>query len=240
MRTIARIDIKNDSVIKGINLEGLRKIGDPVKIAKEYYTGGIDELLIIDSVASLYGRNNLFDLIKNIANEIFVPITLGGGIRSLKDIENALNSGADKVAINSKALENPNFLNEATSNFGESTIIVNIEAKKIDVSSWEAYKFCGRERTNLNVNDWINTIQDKGCGEILLTSIDKEGTETGFDIDLIKNVYEIIKKPLIVSGGCGSLDDIKELKKKFKNASVALASVLHYKTLKISEINFLK
>jgi len=224
-------------VIKGINLEGLRKIGDPVKIAKEYYTSGIDELLIIDSVASLYGRNNLFDLIKNIANEIFVPITLGGGIRSLKDIENALNSGADKVAINSKALENPNFLNEATSNFGESTIIVNIEAKKIDVSSWEAYKFCGRERTNLNVNDWINTIQDKGCGEILLTSIDKEGTETGFDIDLIKNVYEIIKKPLIVSGGCGSLDDIKEVRKKFKNVSVALASVLHYKTLKISEIN---
>ena len=237
MRTIARIDIKNNSVIKGINLEGLRKIGDPVSIAKNYYENGIDELLIIDSVASLYGRNNLFDLIKNITNEIFAPITLGGGIRSLKDIENALNSGADKVAINSKALENPNFLNEATSNFGESTIIVNIEAKKIDVSSWEAYKFCGRERTNLNVNDWINTIQDKGCGEILLTSIDKEGTETGFDIDLIKNVYEIIKKPLIVSGGCGSLDDIKEVRKKFKNVSVALASVLHYKTLKISEIN---
>lgn len=237
MRTIARIDIKNDSVIKGINLEGLRKIGDPVKIAKEYYTSGIDELLIIDSVASLYGRNNLFDLIKKIANEIFVPITLGGGIRSLKDIENALNSGADKVAINSKALENPNFLKEATSNFGESTIIVNIEAKKITDNSWEAYKFCGRERTNLNVNDWINTIQEKGCGEILLTSIDKEGTETGFDIDLIKNVHEIIKKPLIISGGCGSLDDIKKVRKKFKNVSVALASVLHYKNLKISEIN---
>ena len=240
MRTIARIDIKNDSVIKGINLEGLRKIGDPTDIAKQYYANGIDELLIIDSVASLYGRNNLFDLIKDITKNIFVPITLGGGIRSLKDIENALNSGADKVAINSKALENPNFLSEATSNFGESTIIVNIEAKKIDESSWEAYKFCGRERTNLNLIDWINTIQSKGCGEILLTSIDKEGTEAGFDINLIKNVYEIIKKPLIVSGGCGSLDDIKELKKKFKNASVALASVLHYKTLKISEINFLK
>jgi cyclase len=240
MRTIARIDIKNDSAIKGINLEGLRKIGDPTDIAKQYYANGIDELLIIDSVASLYGRNNLFDLIKNITKNIFVPITLGGGIRSLKDIENALNSGADKVAINSKALENPNFLSEATSNFGESTITVNIEAKRITGSSWEPYKFCGRERTNLNLIDWINTIQSKGCGEILLTSIDKEGTEAGFDIDLIKNVYEIIKKPLIVSGGCGSLDDIKELKKKFKNASVALASVLHYKTLKISEINFLK
>ena len=236
MRTIARIDIKNDNVIKGINLEGLRKIGNPVNIAKEYYSNGIDELLIIDSVASLYGRNNLFDLIKNITNDIFVPITLGGGIRSLEDIERALNSGADKVAINSKALENPNFLKEAVSNFGESTIVVNIEAKKIKDNTWEPYKFCGREKTNLNINEWINTIQNKGCGEILLTSIDKEGTETGFDTDLIKNVYEKISKPLIVSGGCGNLDHIKEIRKKFKIASVALASVLHYKILKISEI----
>ena len=171
MRTIARIDIKNENVIKGINLEGLRKIGNPNRIIKDYYINGIDELLIIDSVASLYGRNNLFELIKNITNDIFVPITLGGGIRSLKDIEDALNSGADKVAINSKALESPNFLTEAVSNFGESTIIVNIEAKKIREKSWEPYKFCGREKTNLKIEDWIYTIQSKGCGEILLTSI---------------------------------------------------------------------
>jgi len=236
MRTIARIDIKNKSVIKGINLEGLRKVGDPINIAKKYYSEGIDELLIIDSVASLYGRNNLFELIKKITNEIFVPITLGGGIRSLKDIENSLNSGVDKVAINSKALEEPNFLKEAVSNFGESTIVVNIEAKKISDGKWEPYKFCGRERTNLDVNNWIDTIQNKGCGEILLTSIDKEGTETGFDIELINAVYQISHKPLIVSGGCGKLDDIKKIGQKFKNVSVALASVLHYKTLKISEI----
>ena len=145
MRTIARIDIKSNFVIKGINLEGLRKIGDPIKIVNDYYADGIDELLIIDSVASLYGRNNLFDLIKNITEDIFVPITLGGGIRSLKDIENALNSGADKVAINSMALENPNFLSQAVSNFGESTILVNIEAKNISKNIWEPYKFCGRE-----------------------------------------------------------------------------------------------
>lgn len=236
MRTIARIDIKNESVIKGINLEGLRKIGDPVSIAKGYYEKGIDELLIIDSVASLYGRNNLFDLIKNITKDIFVPITLGGGIRSLKDIENALNSGADKVAINSMALENPNFLKEAVSNFGESTIVVNIEAKKIMNNIWEPYKFCGREKTDLNINSWIETIHNKGCGEILLTSIDKEGTETGFDIDLINNVYKKISKPLIVSGGCGNLSDIKKLRKNFQSVSVALASVLHYKILNISEI----
>ncbi len=236
MRTIARIDIKNESVIKGINLEGLRKVGNPIDIAKKYYSEGIDELLIIDSVASLYGRNNLFNLIKNITNEIFVPITLGGGIRSLKDIENSLNSGVDKVAINSKALEQPNFLKEAVSNFGESTITVNIEAKKIDDKKWEPYKFCGRERTNLDIVNWIKTIQNKGCGEILLTSIDKEGTETGFDIDLVNEVYELTDKPLIISGGCGKINDLQTIKQKFPNVSVALASVLHYKTLKISEI----
>lgn len=236
MRIIARIDIKNESVIKGINLEGLRKIGNPINIAKEYYIGGIDELLIVDSMASLYGRNNLFDLIKKITKNIFIPITLGGGIRSLKDIENALNSGADKVAINSKALEMPKFLNEAILNFGESTIVVNIEAKKINDNKWEPYKFCGREKTNLDIKDWINTIQNQGCGEIILTSIDKEGTETGFDIDLIENVYEKIHKPLIISGGCGRLEDITEVKKKFNNLSIALASVLHYKILKIEDI----
>ena len=235
MRTIARIDIKNQSVIKGINLEGLRKIGNPEKIIKEYYLNGIDEIIIIDSVASLYGRNNLFDLIKNITKDIFVPIVLGGGIRSLKDIEKSLNSGADKVSINSKALEDPNFLSKAISNFGESTILVSIEAKKIRDEKWEAYKFCGREKTNLNIIDWIKKIQDKGCGEILLTSIDKEGTETGFDIELINNVYDIVKKPLIISGGCGNLGHIKEIN-KFKNLSIALASVLHYRNLKISEI----
>ena len=236
MRIIARIDIKNDNVIKGINLEGLRKIGNPEKIIKDYYSSGIDEILMIDSVASLYGRNNLFNFIKKITQNIFVPITLGGGIRSLSDIENALNSGADKVAINSMALENPNFLSEAVSNFGSSTIVANIEAKKVTDNVWEPYKFCGREKTNINLIDWLKTIQDKNCGEILLTSIDKEGTESGFDLDLIKNVYEKINKPLIISGGCGNINHIKLVKEKFKNSSVALASVFHYKKLSIPQI----
>ena len=131
IRLISRLDIKGPNLIKGIHLEGLKKIGNPNEFATKYYNEGIDEILYMDIVASLYGRNNLFDLIKNITEDIFVPITLGGGIRSLKDIENALNSGADKVAINSMALENPNFLSQAVSNFGESTILVNIEAKNI-------------------------------------------------------------------------------------------------------------
>ena len=236
MRTIARIDVKNEFVIKGINLEGLRKIDRPDRIINKYYNDGIDELLIIDSVASLYGRNNLFKLIKEVTSEIFVPITLGGGIRSLKDIEDSLKSGADKVAINSKALEDPDFLKSATRNFGESTIIVNIEAKKLNYEKWEPYKFCGRENTNIDLENWIKIIHDRGCGEILLTSIDHEGTEMGFDIKLIKKVYPLIKKPLIISGGCGNLNHILDLKKKFQNVSIALASVLHYNILKIPEI----
>ncbi len=236
MRAIARIDIKNNYVIKGINLEGLRKVGDPELIIKDYYNNHIDELLILDSVASLYGRNNLYDIISKITEDIFIPITLGGGIRSLKDIENSLNSGVDKVAINSKAIEDPNFLKEAVSNFGESTIVVNIEAKKIGQDTWEPYKFCGREKTNLSLDYWIEKVQEMGCGEILLTSIDQEGTESGFDIELIEKAHDKIFKPLIVSGGCGNLEHIKEVNDKFDNTSVALASVLHYKKLKIFDI----
>tara|TARA_A100001011_G_scaffold336814_1_gene366584 strand:- start:3587 stop:4327 length:741 start_codon:yes stop_codon:yes gene_type:complete len=236
MRIISRLDIKNNFVIKGINLEGLRKIGEPKTIIEKYYKEKIDELLIIDSVASLYGRNNLFDFIKKITKEIFVPITLGGGIRSLSDIEKALNSGADKVSINSQALSEPKFLQEATKNFGESTIVVNIEAKEISPNNWEPYKFCGRERTNINLNDWLKKIHDFGCGEILLTSIDKEGTESGFDLRLLDSIYNIISKPLIMSGGCGKLEDISYIFENFKYTSVALASVLHYQKLNIKKI----
>lgn len=236
MRIISRLDIKNNFVIKGINLEGLRKIGEPKTIIEKYYKEKIDELLIIDSVASLYGRNNLFDFIKKITKEIFVPITLGGGIRSLSDIEKALNSGADKVSINSQALSEPKFLQEATKNFGESTIVVNIEAKEISPNNWEPYKFCGRERTNINLNDWLKKIHDFGCGEILLTSIDKEGTESGFDLRLLNSIYNIISKPLIMSGGCGKLEDINYIFENFKYTSVALASVLHYQKLNIKKI----
>jgi len=236
MRIIARLDVKNNFVIKGINLEGLRKIGEVKNITEKYYKEKIDEILIMDSVASLYGRNNLFDFIKGISKEIFVPITLGGGIRTLFDIEKALNSGADKVSINSQALLEPKFLQEATQNFGESTIVVSIEAKKIAPKTWEPYKFCGRERTNINLNEWLNTIQDFGCGEILLTSIDKEGTETGFDLSLLNSIYNKITKPLIISGGCGKLEDIKYIHENYKDTSVALASVLHYDILNIKKI----
>ena len=236
MRIIARIDIKNNYVIKGINLEGLRKIGNPKPIIEKYYNDGIDEIIIMDAVASLYGRNNLFNLIKDITKEIFVPITLGGGIKNLKDIEKALNSGADKVSINSAALENSKLLSESSNRFGASTIVASIEAKRIEKRKWEPYKYSGRERSNKDLIDWIKETQDKGCGEILLTSVDHEGTEKGFDIELIDNIKEYVHRPLIISGGCGSINDIINIQNNFHDDSVAIASVLHYEKVKISKI----
>ena len=191
MRIISRIDIKNEFVIKGINLEGLRKIGDPLEIATNYYRDGIDEIMMMDAVASLYGRNNLFDIVEKSVKNIFVPITLGGGIRSLNDIDKALKSGADKVAINSYATENPNFIKEAVKNFGSSTITVYVEAKNVGEGKWEAYKNSGRDKTGLEIIDWIQKVQDYNCGELLITSIDYEGLQEGFDLELLNKLLKV-------------------------------------------------
>tara|TARA_B100001540_G_scaffold315256_1_gene342071 strand:+ start:9866 stop:10588 length:723 start_codon:yes stop_codon:yes gene_type:complete len=239
VRVIARIDIKNEFVIKGINFEGLRKVGDPLRLAEKYYKEGIDEIVFIDAVASLYERNHLFKIIEHATENIFCPITLGGGIRSLSDIEKALNSGADKVSINSYATENPSFIKKAVDEFGSSTITVNVDAKKIDNNKWEVYKFYGREKTGLELVSWIDQIQNLDCGEILLSSIDNEGLCNGFDIELLDSVYNGIKKPLIFSGGFGSINDIHKLK-KYKNISISIASALHYNKTTLDEINKIK
>jgi cyclase len=236
MRLIPRLDIKNDYVIKGINLEGLRKVGKPLDLLEKYYKEGADEICLIDSVASLYGRNNLFSIIENATKNIFIPLTVGGGIRSLKDIELALNSGADKVAINSYATENPNFIFEASKNFGSSTIISYIEAKKKNHSKWEAYKYFGREKTGLDIIDWIKKVQDLGCGEILLTSVDHEGLEKGLDYNLLDNIVKILNVPLIFSGGFSGIDDIKKIEKNYKNVSLSISSVLHYDKIKLKDL----
>ena len=234
MRIIARLDVKNNFVIKGINFEGLRKIGDPLKLAKKYYEEKIDEIMFIDAVASLYDRNNLFNIIDQSTKEIFCPITLGGGIRSLEDIDKALKSGADKVAINSHAIENPQFIKQAVENFGSSTILVNIEAKKIN-NDWEIYKFYGREKTGIKLLEWLDTVQEMDCGEIILTSIDKEGLQTGMDFELLDYINDKINRPLIFSGGFNNLDELQKIK-KYPFISISIASVLHYQTLKVQDI----
>ena len=226
MRIISRLDIKNDYVIKGINLEGLRKIGNPLEIAKRYYKKGVDEFFLLDCVASLYRRNNLFDLIKECTKEIFIPLTIGGGIRSLKDIEKCLENGADRIAINSYVTENPKFLLEATRHFGSSTIVSYIEAKKIK-DNYEVYKYYGREPTGIFLIDWLKIIQDYHCGEIILTSIDNDGLKTGFDIEMVEKIKNFIYTPLVISGGCGKLEHRKNLKKIYPDTNIALGSCLH-------------
>ena len=235
MRIIPRIDIKNDFLIKGINFEGLRKLGDPEIFIKKYYEAGCHEVLISDVVASLYGRNHLFDFIKKITKEIFIPVTIIGGIRDIDDIKNALNAGADKVGLNTAIVNDISFLSESIKYFGESNIVVSIEAKRLN-NKWEVYTNSGRERTNIDIFDWIEEIQKIGCGEILITSIDSDGGLNGFDKKLLLNLSKKkIKKPLILSGGFASNDHINEFKKYFNNDAISIGSAFHYGNLKVKE-----
>ena len=229
MRIIPKIDIKNDYVVKSINLEGVRKVGNPNDLAQKYYHDGADEIIFMDVVASLYGRNNIFDLIKKFSKDIFIPITVGGGIRTLQDIETALYSGADKVSINSAGLKNENFLKEASKEFGSSTIVSSIEVKKIE-NQWYCYYEFGRENSQIKLLDWISKINQIGCAEVLLTSIDKEGTRNGFDLELIEKIHQNnFNIPIIYSGGCGNIDDIINIKKYIlEGDGISLSSILHY------------
>ena len=234
LRLIARLDIKNDFVVKGINFEGLRKIGNPKDLALKYYKSGIDEIMYMDVVASLYERNTITKYIKEAAKNIFVPLTVGGGIRNLDDIKDVLNSGADKVAINSAAIKSPDLIKQASDEIGSQSIIISIEAKQIDSDNWEAYYDCGREKSGLNVLNWAKTSQNLGAGELLITSIDHEGMRKGMDMKLLKKLRKFITIPIIFGGGAGSINDIK---KTIPEAdAVALASVLHYNNLSIKNI----
>lgn len=235
VRLISRIDIKNEFVIKGIQLEGLRKIGDPIQIAKKYYEDGIDEIIFMDAVASLYGRNNLFHIVKEACNDVFIPITIGGGIRSIKDIECALLSGADKITLNTHAVKNPMFIKEASRIYGSQCIVGSIEAKR-KTDFWEVYVDNGREETGMDVIEWAKKLEGLGIGELIITSIDNEGTKKGFDEELISKIYKAVKIPIIISGGAGNVDHIIQTCDKISVSAVAVASVLHYEIETISEI----
>lgn len=235
-RVIARLDIKNEFVIKGIHLEGLRKVGDPNNLAKKYYNFGADEIIFMDAVAAYYDRNSLSHIIEKACEEVFIPITVGGGIRKIEDIYFLLKAGADKVAINTHAIKNPNFINEASRIFGSQCIVASIEAKKINENKYLAYFDNGRESTDYDVFDWAKELVDRGAGEIMLTSIDNEGTKNGFDINLSKFVNESITVPVISSGGCGKLEHITELLNETKLSAISVASILHYNMFSIDQI----
>lgn len=236
VRLIARLDIKGPNLIKGIHLEGLRVIGSPNEHALRYYLQGADELIYMDCVASLYGRNNLVDIIKTAAKDIFIPITVGGGIRSCDDALDILRTGADKVAINTAAVADPGLITSIARRFGSQCMVLSVEAKHIRQDRWEVYTNNGRERTGLDVIEWIKRGVAMGAGEILLTSIDKEGTRKGFDIELVKAVSTEVNVPIIASGGMGKLEDLLLVVNKGGADAVAMADILHYKRADIGKI----
>lgn len=234
-RVIVRIDVKNEFVIKGIHLEGLRKVGDPIEFALKYYLDGVDEILFMDAVASLYNRNNLFHIIEKACREVFIPITIGGGIRSIADITAALQSGADKISINTQAIKQPSLISEASEIYGSQCIVGSIEAKKRG-TWWEAYMDNGREETGISVVEWAKELERLGAGEILLTSVDIEGTKKGFDLELTEAVYNAVNIPVIISGGAGKLAHVKELYNHIHPDAIAFASVFHYNLFSVSEM----
>jgi imidazole glycerol-phosphate synthase subunit HisF len=234
-RIIARLDIKGPNLVKGIHLEGLRVLGSPEEFSKYYYEQGADELLYMDVVASLYERNSIHELITRTAKNTFIPLTVGGGLRSIEDIKAVLRAGADKVSLNTAAIKNPELIREAAHYFGSSTIVVTIEAIKQPNGSYEAFVDNGREGTSQEVIAWARRVEQLGAGEIIITSVDREGSGKGYDLDLTRQVAEAVNIPVIASGGAGSVKDVGDVLREGKADAAAIASILHYDYIKHAE-----
>jgi len=233
IRIIPRLDIKGPNLVKGIHLEGLRVLGKPEDFARYYYENGADELFFQDTVASLYDRNSLHDIITKTAKKIFIPLTVGGGLRTIDDIRNVLRAGADKVAINTAAIKNPHFIREASLKFGSSTIVIAIEAIKNTDGKYLAFTDNGREYSGLEVVSWARKAEELGAGEIVITSVDKEGTGEGYDLELIKSVSEAVSIPVIAHGGASTPEDIIKAILFGKADAVTIASILHYSVMQL-------
>lgn len=236
LRLIARLDIKGSNLIKSVHLEGLRVIGSPSEYALRYYQQGADELLYMDSVASLYGRNHLAEIIREAVKDIFVPLTVGGGIRSVEDATSILRSGADKVAVNTAAVANPDLITQIAERFGNQCMVLSVEAKQLTRGQWEVFTDNGRERSGRDVVAWVKEAVDRGAGEILLTSIDREGTRKGYDIDLLKAVTGVVSVPVIASGGMGKPEDAIDAVKHGGVDAIAMADILHYQRATIGDV----
>tara|TARA_Y100000389_G_C17468010_1_gene527498 strand:- start:4752 stop:5591 length:840 start_codon:yes stop_codon:yes gene_type:complete len=226
-RIIARLDIKNDALVKGIHLEGFRVLGDPASFAKKYYEDGIDEIVYMDAVASLYGRNGLIELIKKTAKEIFVPLTVGGGVRSLKDVASLLAAGADRVCINTAAVQRPELISDVVKVYGSSTLVIAVEAIKVD-EEYMVFTNNGREHTGLKVSDWVKKIEQLGAGEILLTSVDHEGTGKGIDNKLLEIVKGCVDISINIHGGVGSFEDVYNAFYNLNIDAICISSLFHY------------
>jgi cyclase len=234
-RLIARLDIKTTNLIKGVQMEGLRVIGEPYDYARRYYEAGVDELLYVDIVASLYGRSKLTEVVRRTATDVFVPMTVGGGIRSIDDVTELLRSGADKVAINTAAVARPDLISEVAGRFGSQCMVLSVEAKQQSAGRWEVYTETGRERSGLDVLEWVQRGVDLGAGEILLTSIDREGTRQGYDTALVTAVSAVTAVPIIASGGYGQPGHLGDAIRAGADA-VAVADALHYNRRSVAEL----
>lgn len=233
-RLIARLDVKAPNVIKGVHLEGLRVVGKPGEMARRYYHDGIDEIIFMDVVASLYERNTILDMVSEAAEDIFVPMTVGGGLRNINDISQVLRSGADKVAVNTAAVQRPEFLSDASTAFGSQCIVLSVEAKRSAAGSWEVLTDNGRERTGLDVLDWVARGEELGAGEILLTSVDQEGTRKGMDVELLEAVYQRVSIPVIGCGGVGTVDHAVEVMSRDALDALCCAAIFHDDVLTVS------
>jgi cyclase len=236
IRLIARLDVKGPNLIKGVHLEGLRVVGKPNEHALRYYEAGIDELIYMDIVASLYNRNNLIDVVHEATRDVFVPITVGGGVRSVDDAITLLRAGADKVAINTAAVGRPELITELAERLGAQCVVLSIEAKCTGAGRWEAYTDNGRERTGLDVVEWARRAASLGAGEILLTSVDQEGTRKGFDVALVRAVSTAVGIPVIASGGMGTPEHLVEVVRDGAADAIAIADMLHYGRMPLADI----
>lgn len=234
-RIIPCLDIDKGRVVKGVNFVGLKDAGDPLEVAKSYDAAGADEITILDISATHENRKSIIDLVEKIAAEVFIPLTFGGGIRELADIKNMLRAGADKVSINSAAVTNPDFVRQAAEEFGSQCIVVAIDAKQTGASKWEIFTHGGRKATGIDAVEWAKKMQDLGAGELLLTSMDRDGVQTGFDIPLTRTVADQVQIPVIASGGVGTLRHLVDGFTKGGADGVLAASIFHYATHSIEE-----
>jgi cyclase len=237
VRVIPRLDIKGPNLVKGINFEGLRVLGKPEYFARVYYEEGADELIYMDAVASLYGRNSLLGMVEKTARDIFIPLTVGGGLRTLDDIREMLRAGADKVAINTAAVNDPELIRSASRRFGSSTIVVSIEALRLPDGRYEAYTDFGRQKTGVDAFEWAKRAVELGAGELMVTSIKQEGTGQGFDLELTRTIAESVPVPVIAAGGPGEPAHVVQVIQEGRADAVALASILHYEAVQRAELH---
>lgn len=235
-RIIPCLDVRDGKVVKGINFVGIKEVGDPVELAKQYSDANADEIVFLDITASHEGRSTMLDVVRRTAEVVFVPLTVGGGIRTIDDVRDTLRAGSDKVGINSAAVRNPDLINEAAEMFGRQCIVAAVDAKRVEDGSWHVVINGGRIDTGKDLLEWVQELEDRGAGEILLTSMDADGTKAGYDIEMTKAVCDLVNIPVIASGGAGSVDDFADVFEETGCDAALAASLFHYGELTIDEV----